>query len=71
MAEANNPPDEEVDGLMSQIAPCIWDVNAMSKRIIPLIAIGVDDLAIVATSDGILVTAKKSSDKLKDFVLDR
>lgn len=34
----------------------------------PLIALGVKDLAIVATSNGILVTEKSSSDKLRDLV---
>lgn len=38
---------------------------------IPLIALGVKDLAIVATEEGILVTEKKSSDKLKDYLLDQ
>jgi uncharacterized protein with ParB-like and HNH nuclease domain len=25
--------DDEIEGLMSQIAPCIWDVNPMSKKV--------------------------------------
>jgi len=27
------PNDEEVEGLMKQIAPCIWDVNPMSQKV--------------------------------------
>ena len=44
--KSNNPPDEEVDGLMSQIAPCIWDVNAMSKRIIDKKLIHIESLVV-------------------------
>lgn len=29
----NNPNDDEVNGLMSQIEPCIWELNPMSRKI--------------------------------------
>jgi len=59
---------DELSG--NAIAKDCSNTHIINELQIPLIAIGVDDLAIVATSDGILVTAKKSSDKLKDFVSD-
>ena len=46
------------------------NTHIINELQIPLIAVGVDDLAIAATPDGILVTAKKSSDKLKEYVPD-
>ena len=30
---SQTPNDEEVEGLMKQIAPCIWDVNPMSQKV--------------------------------------
>lgn len=38
---------------------------------IPLFTMGVSDLAIVATPDGILVTDKKCSDKIGDYVVEQ
>ena len=31
--QSSNTVDDEADGLMKQIAPCIWDVNQMSKKV--------------------------------------
>lgn len=47
------------------------NTHVINELQIPLIALGVSDLAIAATPDGILVTDKKKSDKLKNFVADQ
>lgn len=52
------------------IAGDCTNTHIINELRIPLIAIGVDDLAIAATPDGILITAKKSSDRLKEYVPD-
>lgn len=44
------------------------NTHVINELQIPLIALGVRDLAIAATPDGILVTDKKKSGKLKDYV---
>lgn len=31
--QATNPDDREISGLMSSIAPCIWNINPMSKEV--------------------------------------
>ena len=49
---------------------CI-NTHVINELQIPLIAMGVDNLAIAATPDGILVTDKKKGDKLKDYVIDQ
>ena len=41
------------------------NTHVMNELQIPLIALGVSNLAIVATADGILITEKSKSDKLK------
>ena len=46
------------------------NTHLINELQIPLIALGVNNLAIAATPDGILVTDKNSSDKLKNYVLD-
>lgn len=57
---------DEVAG--NAVAAECEDTHIINELQIPLIALGVKDLAIAATPDGILVTDKKSSDKLKEFV---
>lgn len=47
------------------------NTHVINELKVPLIALGVSDLAIVATSDGILVANKNKSDKLKDYVVDQ
>ncbi len=44
------------------------NTHIINELSIPLIAIGADNLAIVATADGVLVTNKDKSDKLKEYV---
>ena len=44
------------------------NTHVINELQIPLIALGAVELAIVATPDGILVTDKRKSDKLKDYV---
>lgn len=31
--QANNPNDKDIIGLMASIAPCIWNVNPMSRKL--------------------------------------
>ena len=59
---------EPVSG--NAVAPLSINTHVINELQIPLIALGVRDLAIAATPDGILITDKKSSDKLKDYVTD-
>lgn len=47
------------------------NTHVINELQIPLIAIGVNDAAIAATPDGILITDKKKSDRLKDYVTDQ
>ena len=47
------------------------NTHVINELQIPLIALGVSNLAIAVTPDGILVTDKKSSYKLKDYVADQ
>ena len=47
------------------------NTHIINELQIPLIALGVKNLAIAATPDGILVTEKGKSDKLKDYVVDQ
>ncbi len=47
------------------------NTHVINELQIPLVALGVKNLAIAATPDGILVTDKDSSNKLKDYVSDR
>lgn len=57
----------EVSG--NAVAVDCSNTHVINELQIPLIALGVDNLAIVATPDGILVTDKKKSDRLKDHVI--
>ena len=47
------------------------NTHVINELQIPLIALGVDNLAIAATPDGILITDKKKSDRLKDYVVEQ
>lgn len=60
---------DELSG--NTIAEGCSNTHIINELQIPLIALGVNNLAIAATPDGILVTDKESSDKLKDFVPDQ
>lgn len=51
-------------------ADCV-NTHVINELQIPLVALGVSNLAIAATPDGILVADKDSSDKLKDYVVDQ
>ena len=57
---------DEVAG--NALAVLCENTHVINELQIPLITLGVKDLAIAATPDGILVTDKGSSDKLKDYV---
>lgn len=59
---------DEVAG--NAVAAQCENTHIINELQIPLIALGVKDLAIAATPDGILVTDKESSDQLKDYVSD-
>lgn len=52
-------------------APLCENTHVINELQIPLIALGVKNLAIAATPDGILVADKGHSDKLKDYVSDQ
>ncbi len=52
------------------VADC-ENTHVINELQIPLIALGVKHLAIVATPDGILITEKGKSDKLKEYVSDQ
>ena len=58
--------DEDVAG--NAIANDCTNTHVINELGIPLIALGMDDVVIAATSDGILVTDKESSSRLKDYV---
>lgn len=60
---------DEVAG--NAVAVDCSNTHVINELQIPLIALGVSDLAIAATPDGILVTDKKKSDRLKDHVVDQ
>lgn len=47
------------------------NTHVINELHIPLVALGVKNLAIAATPDGILVTEKSTSDKLKDYVINQ
>lgn len=60
---------DEVAG--NAVAVDCENTHVINELQIPLVALGVGNLAIAATPDGILVTDKRKSDKLKDYVADR
>lgn len=60
---------DEVTG--NAVAAMCENTHVINELQIPLVALGVKNLAIAATPDGILVTEKSSSDKLKDYVTDQ
>ena len=60
---------EEIAG-NAVAADCV-NTHVINELQIPLVALGVSNLAIAATPDGILVADKDSSDKLKDYVVDQ
>lgn len=60
---------DEVTG--NAVAADCENTHVINELQIPLIALGVKNLAIAATPDGILVTDKSSSDKLKGYVSDQ
>lgn len=47
------------------------NTHVINELQIPLIALGVKNLAIAATPDGILITDKEASDQLKNYVSDQ
>lgn len=60
---------DEVTG--NAVAVDCENTHVINELQIPLIALGTKNLAIAATPDGILVTDKSSSDKLKEHVIDQ
>ena len=60
--------DEPVTG--NAVAEACDNTHVMNELGIPLIAMGVKDSVIAATPDGILVSSKEMSPKLKAFVAD-
>ena len=60
---------DEVAG--NAVAVECTNTHVINELQIPLIALGVSDLAIAATPDGILVTDKNKSSKLKEYVADQ
>ena len=60
---------DEVAG--NAVAADCENTHVINELQIPLIALGVKNLAIAATPDGILVADKDSSDKLKNYVSDQ
>lgn len=60
---------DEVAG--NAVAAECENTHVINELQIPLVALGVKNLAIAATPDGILVTDKTSSDKLKEYVSDQ
>lgn len=60
---------DEVAG--NAVAVECTNTHVINELQIPLIALGVNNLAIAATPDGILVTDKSKSGKLKDYVADQ
>lgn len=65
LTEAMN---DEISG--NAVAALCENTHVINELQIPLVALGVKNLAIVATPDGILVSNKSSSVKLKDYVSD-
>ena len=57
---------EECSG--NSISAECTNTHIVNELSIPVIALGVDDAVVVATPDGILVSDKEKSDKLKDYV---
>ena len=53
------------------VAASCENTHVINELQIPLVALGVKNLAIAATPDGILVADKSSSDKLKDLISDQ
>ncbi|MBQ3285204.1 MAG: cupin domain-containing protein [Ruminococcus sp.] len=60
---------EEVAG--NAVAAHCENTHIINELQIPLVALGVNNLAIAATPDGILVADKAKSDQLKDYVSDQ
>ena len=60
---------DEVSG--NAVAANCENTHVINELQIPLIVLGVKNVAVAATPDGILVADKDTSDKLKDFVTDR
>ena len=64
-----NAISEEITG--NAVAPLCTNTHIINELQIPIIALGISNAAIVATPDGILVTDKVASDKLKEYVLEK
>ena len=60
---------DEIAG--NAVAADCENTHVINELQIPLVALGLKDLAIAATPDGILITDKRKSDKLKDYVTDQ
>ena len=60
---------DEVAG--NAVAAECENTHVINELQIPLIALGVKNLAIAATPDGILVTEKRKSNKLKEYVTEQ
>ena len=60
---------DEVTG--NAVTSDCYNTHVINELQIPMVVLGVKNLAIVATPDGILVTEKSKSEKLKEFVVDQ
>ena len=60
---------DEVAG--NAVAVDCQNTHIINELQIPMVALGVKDLVIAATPDGVLVADKKNSDKLKDYVVEQ
>ena len=60
---------DEVSG--NAVAAMCENTHVINELQIPLVALGIKNIAVAATPDGILVTDKEASDKLKDFVAEQ
>ena len=59
--------DDEISG--NAAAYLCENTHVINETQIPMVALGVKNLAIVATPNGILITEKNASDKLKEYVV--
>lgn len=60
---------DEVSG--NAVAAECTNTHIINELQIPMVALGVQNLAIAATPDGILIADKNNSDKLKNYVTDK
>ncbi|GAB6009651.1 DUF262 domain-containing protein [Dysgonomonas reticulitermitis] len=57
------PDDDEIKGLMNQIAPCIWDVNEMSQKVKDKSLIHIKSMVAIDSDNEIFHTILKTGEK--------